>query len=230
MRSLSVIIPTRRLDSALLRRIDQVRRRLPSAQLIVVEPDDRVADTTPPPAGLSLLRARRGRGTQCNAGVAAATGELILFLHDDTALPDGAGAAIDQAFDDPRVVMTCFRLRFDQRHWLLGLYGWLSRFETIWSTFGDQAMVVRRPAFDAVGGLPDWPLFEDVELARRLRRHGRVVKLKAAVTTSAARYRANGMLAQQLGNALRMLRFLAGTPPERLAAVYESQPGSGAER
>ena len=232
MPTLSVIIPTRRLDTALLDRIERTRRLLPTAEIVVVEPDDLPADAAAgkAPSGVGLTRARRGRGTQCSAGAAGASGDLLMFLHDDTELPDGALAAIEDAFVDPRVHMTCFRLRFDQHHWLLALYGWFSRYETIWSTFGDQAMVVRRGAFDAVGGIPDWPLFEDVELARRLRRSSRVVKLRLAVTTSAARYRANGIVRQQLGNALRMLRFLLGTPPRRLAAVYEAQPGSGVEQ
>ena len=233
MSPLSVIIPTRRLDAALCTRIDRIRGLLPGVQVVVVEPDDlddAAVGATSTPARVALIRARRGRGTQCNAGVDAATGGLLMFLHDDTELPAGAGAAIANGFDDPRVVMTCFRLRFDQHHWLLGLYSWFSRFETFWTTFGDQAMVVRREAFDTVGGMPDWPLFEDVELARRLRRHGRVVKLGLAVTTSAGRYRANGVLSQQLGNALRMLRFLLGTPPERLAVGYEARSGNGGGR
>jgi GT2 family glycosyltransferase len=200
--------------------------------VIVVEPEDLIAEigAAPRPAEVSLIRDRRGRGSQCSAGARMATGELLMFLHDDTELPHGASAAIDRAFADPRVVMTCFRLRFDQPHWLLALYGWFSRFESVWTTFGDQAMVVRRDAFDAAGGIPDWPLFEDVELARRMRRRGRVAKLPLAVTTSAVRYQANGVLTQQIGNALRMIRFLLGTPPERLAVRYEAQPGNGGGR
>jgi len=232
MPTLSIIIPTRHLDTRLRGRIDRLHRVLSEPQIIVVEPDDLGDGTAPasPMVGLSLIRARRGRGTQCNAGAHLANGELLMFLHDDTDLPDGAGPAIEQAFGDPRVRMTCFRLRFDHPHWLLGVYGWFSRFESVWTTFGDQAMVVRRDAFDAVGGMPDWPLFEDVELARRLRRCGPVVKLPLAVTTSAVRYQTNGVLRQQLGNALRMLRFLLGASPQRLADDYEAPHGSEAGR
>jgi len=228
MQTLSIIIPTRRLDDAVLRRMEQARRLLPADEIVVVEPEDIGADAAAPQSarpGLTLVRARRGRGSQCAAGARAVRGNLLMFLHDDTELPDGAWAAINQGFEDPEVVMTCFRLRFDQRHWLLSLYGWFSRFETIWTTFGDQAMVVRRSALEAVGGMPDWPLFEDVEIARRLRRQGRTIKLPLAVTTSAVRYRANGVIGQQLRNALRMLRFLLGESPERLARAYEAQPG-----
>jgi rSAM/selenodomain-associated transferase 2 len=225
MPSLSIIVPTRRSSSTLRARLSRLARALPDAQVIVVEPDDLAPTGDEPalPAHVVRLRAPRGRGTQCNAGVRIARGELLMFLHDDTALPAGAFAAVAAAFADPRTAMTCFRLRFDRRHWLLGLYGWFSRFDSIWTTFGDQAMVVRHDLLDAVGGLPDWPLYEDVELARRMRRIGRIVKLPLTVTTSAVRYARNGIVRQQLANAVAITRFLLGASPWRLAAAYEGR-------
>ncbi len=147
----------------------------------------------------------------------------MMFLHDDTDLPAEARSAMEYAFSDSRVGMSCFRLRFDRHHWLLGLYEQGSRIESLLTTFGDQAMTVRRSVFESVGGFPDWPLFEDVELARRVRRHSRISKLPVAVTTSAARYQANGMLGQQLANGLLFARFLLGASPDRLAAIYEGR-------
>jgi rSAM/selenodomain-associated transferase 2 len=223
---LAVIIPTRALTAALARRITAVQGLLRPAEVVVVEPeapDATVAVSTPP--GCRRIRATRGRGTQCNAGARASTAELLLFLHDDTTLPDGAARLIDDAFAEPGLGMACFRLRFDRRHPLLALYAWCSGFDSVWTTFGDQGYLIRRALFDAVGGYPDWPLFEDVELARRVRRHGgprrRIRKLPAAVTTSATRFERGGMLRQQVRNAAAMLRFFAGTSPWQLAAEYE---------
>ncbi|NEX18999.1 glycosyl transferase family 2 [Thiorhodococcus mannitoliphagus] len=203
--------------------------RAGAAEVIIVEPDDpRPGSPGAPmelPAAWKLIDARRGRGSQCAAGVRASQGELVMILHDDTDLPQDAQAQIDAAFADPRVGMTCFRLRFDHGHWLLRFYSLCSRLESPLTTFGDQAMVLRRSVYQAVGGFPDWPLFEDVELARRVRRHSPVVKLPASVTTSAVRFTANGLLRQQLFNGLLLGRFLLGTSPEHLAAVYERQRG-----
>lgn len=145
-----------------------------------------------------------------------------MFLHDDTELPPDAESALRTAFADPAVGMTCFRLAFDRRHWLLAVYAWLSRFETRLTTFGDQAMVVRRRVYESVGGFPPWPLFEDVELARRVRRVARVRKLPGAVTTSAVRFARHGMLRQQLINGVLLARFFLGDSPARLAAIYEA--------
>lgn len=223
MRELSIIIPTRQFDAALCERLTARLHGFPDAEVIIVEPDDLgCLDARPDlPADWRLLSAQRGRGTQCNEGARAAQGELMMFLHDDTDLPADASSLIKNAFSDRQVGMTCFRLRFDRRHWLLRLYEQGSRLESLFTTFGDQALTVRRSVFEAIGGFPDWPLFEDVELARRVRRQSRIRKLPAAVTTSAARYQANGMLGQQLANGLLLTRFLLGTSPERLAAIYE---------
>ena len=227
MASLAVVIPTRRLDARLALRVAEIQAQLCPAEVVVVEPDSAGAAAQVLPPNCRHLRAPRGRGTQCNAGARATTARLLLFLHDDTALPRGAARVIEDAFADPRVGMACFRLRFDRRHPLLSLYAWWSRFDSIWTTFGDQGYLIRRSTFDAVGGFPDWPLFEDVELARRVRRQRdrrrRIRKLPATVTTSATRFERAGVLRQQVRNAVAMLRFFAGASPWQLAAEYERQ-------
>ena len=223
MTPLSIIVPTRRSDPGIIERARRNAARAGADELILVEPDD-LPDPQPEApceADWRCLRATRGRGSQCARGAREARGRLLMFLHDDTDLPDSAGAALKAAFADPALGMTCFRLRFDRRHWLLGLYGALSRVESPFSTFGDQAMTLRREVYDAVGGVPEWPLFEDVELARRVRRVSRIEKLAPAVTTSAVRFTENGMLRQQIANGLLLTRFLLGGSPERLAVLYE---------
>jgi hypothetical protein len=167
------------------------------------------------------LTGRRGRGPQCNAGARAASAGLFLFLHDDTELPPNAADVIRQAFRNPATNAACFRLSFDHRHPMLRLYAWFSRFDSYLTSFGDQGILIRRTLFDTIGGFPDWPLFEDVELLRRARRHTRIRKLPAKVTTSAVRFIKNGIVRQQLLNASLVLRFALGAKPEALLASYE---------
>jgi hypothetical protein len=224
---MAVVIPTRHVNSAVCAHAARVDAMLRPMELVLVQPDDADPPSacTPAPAHWRVLGAPRGRGTQCNAGARATTAPLLLFLHDDTLLPEAAARCLAAAFADADLGMACFRLRFDHRHPLLALYGWWTRFDSRWTTFGDQAYVLRRTLFDAVGGFPDWPLFEDVELARRVRRHrrplGRIRKLPASVTTSATRYVRGGVLRQQMRNLWAMLRFFAGASPWQLAAAYE---------
>lgn len=224
---LSIIIPTRRLGESLARYIDQALAQWPNTEIVVVEPDDlepeplKAAFATLP---IQRLPGPRGRGTQGNAGARCAQGELLMFLHDDTQLPAEAPEVLAQAFGEPRIEAACFRLRFDRSHWLLAVYAFFSRIESVWTTFGDQALVMRREVFIQLGGFPDWPLFEDVELTRRLRRRGGLVKLPSTVTTAATRYNQRGIVRQQWRNALLLSRFLLGGSPWKLAAIYEAQP------
>jgi hypothetical protein len=265
---LSIIVPTRRLDDALRRRVDRTVQLLPGCELLIVEPAPDTPPNTGPPQMASLdrrgitpvqgsgppgrldrncptgsspylggtasvethgsvrrLNGPRGRGTQCNAGARAASAGLLLFLHDDTDLPTSAADVIGQAFRDPATEAACFRLSFDHRHPLLSLYAWFSRFDSYLTSFGDQGILIRRTLFDAVGGFPDWPLFEDVELLRRARRHTRIRKLPATVTTSAVRFIDNGIIRQQVLNASLILRFTLGAKPEALYASYERRRG-----
>jgi rSAM/selenodomain-associated transferase 2 len=231
LRNLSIIIPTRRLGLHIDRCVAACMACLPGAEVIVVvaatetlvvEPSA-MRSTMAGPA--RVLRATAGRGPQCNAGARIARGTLLLFLHDDCILPDHAGRLIERAFAAKGTELACFRLRFDDPHWLLGLYAWFSRFDSILTSFGDQGILVRRRFLRGIGGFPAWPLFEDVELLRRARRRTRVHKLDGVVTTSAVRFRRNGILRQQMLNAGLIMRYLLGTRPSRLAELYERDRG-----
>jgi rSAM/selenodomain-associated transferase 2 len=192
------------------------------AQTIVTDggSSDGTADMAEMRPGVEVVRTGRGRGLQLNAGAGRAQADVLLFLHADTRLPAGACEMVRAALTNPAVAGGCFRLSFDAKHPLLSLYASMSAFDSVFTTFGDQAYFVRAGAFREAGTFPVWPLLEDVEFRRRLKRCGRFIKLDAAVTTSARRFQAGGILRQQVKNTFVLCAFLAGVAPERLARWY----------
>jgi GT2 family glycosyltransferase len=91
----------------------------------------------------------------------------------------------------------------------------------LWSLpYGDQGIFVRRDVFDRLGGYRDWPLMEDVDFVRRLRRTGRMVELPSALVTSARRWERDGWFRRSSRNIALVLLFMAGVPPATLARWY----------
>jgi cellulose synthase/poly-beta-1,6-N-acetylglucosamine synthase-like glycosyltransferase len=148
---------------------------------------------------------------------------VVLILHADTMLPENALRLVRAALLDPAVVGGSFRMRFDKPSPAYAIYGWFTRFETPFTTFGDQAFFACRTAIEASGGIPDWPLMEDVELRRRLRRQGRFVKLVECVTTSARRFERVGAVRGMILDVLIVAGFWLGLSPRWLAARYRAE-------
>lgn len=169
-----------------------------------------------------LVTAPRGRASQMNEGAKASGGEILLFLHADTRLPDDAKTMIETTLADQRIVGGRFDVRFDRPSmWgtiISGMMNWRSRLSGI--ATGDQALFVRRPIFEQMGGFASLPLMEDVDFSRRLKRTGATAALTETVTTSFRRWERQGPLRTIL--LMWGLRFLywMGVPPHRLAHLY----------
>lgn len=149
------------------------------------------------PANARVLNGPRGRGNQLNAGGAAAAGDIVLFLHADTRLPAGVVQQIAQLLAEDEVVGGGFSMRFlEDRPWILRIVETGINFRTrlFCDPTGDQAIFCRQSAFAAIGGFAPWPIFEDVDFMRRLRRFGRCVIIRSPVITSARRYITRGVV------------------------------------
>lgn len=216
----SVIVPVLNEAALLPACLAGIRRELPAAEIVVV--DGGSVDGTAELArrqGARLLVEAGGRGAQCRCGVEASAGEWLLLLHGDTLLPVGASELLTgHVRRQPERVAT-FRLSFDWPHWFLRASGWCSRFDTMFTRFGDMGIAVSRRRWHELGGMPPWPLLEDVEFLRRARAAGGVVSLPAAVITSARRYR-GGPIRRQWANLRILLRYRAGADPHELARIY----------
>ena len=169
-----------------------------------------------------LLSSAPGRARQLNAGAAATRGAVLLFLHADSQLPPGAKQALEHAVSDPRVVGGRFDVRFDRPSMWGGI---ISTFMNIRSRIsristGDQAIFVRRPIFERLGGYTDIPIMEDIDFSSRLKQAGRIAALRDCVITSFRRWERNGPVRTIL--LMWSLRFLywIGVRPHTLARFY----------
>lgn len=218
----SIVIPTLNEQAVLHTCIASIRRLDPGVEIIVADggsTDDtaRIAGSD----GVRLCHSERGRGMQCNAGASLATGDVLVFLHADTRLPDGTFKRLREIFADSPVQCGTFRISFDIDHWFLRFLSLVSLFDLGLFRFGDQCLVARKSFFESIGGFPTWKLFEDIELVRRARKKTRIHRFPMTVTTSARRFLQNGILRQQAKNTWFTAQYFLGTSPENLAAKYE---------
>jgi rSAM/selenodomain-associated transferase 2 len=224
---LSVIIPTLNEAACLDTTLAAVAGLGSGVEVIVV--DGGSDDGTPDIArrrGITVLQAERGRGSQLGAGAAAARREVLWFLHADTLPPADSGKHILQALGDPAVVAGCFTIRFAGKgypaRFLSRLYpylGWLGL------CYGDSAIFVRRHDYEAAGGFRPLPLFEDLDLLRRLKRRGRFVRLPSVVTTSSRRFEGRSFLLTFARWTLLQVLYWLGIPPRQLNRLYQPLRG-----
>ncbi|MEW5774615.1 MAG: TIGR04283 family arsenosugar biosynthesis glycosyltransferase [Thermodesulfobacteriota bacterium] len=194
-------------------------------EILVVDGDPARRDTLAAAArpGVRTLASPPGRGRQMNAGAAAARGQALLFLHADTTLPETAFARVAEVLDEPALAGGAFGLGFASPRLALRLLARAGdlRNRLTRTPYGDQAIFLRRSAFEALGGFADIPIMEDVDLMRRAKARGmRIRILPERVATSPRRYEAEGLLRAVLRNALLRLRFALGADPARLARLY----------
>jgi len=90
-----------------------------------------------------VLAAERGRATQMNAGRSVARGDVLLFLHADTRLPDNADALISEGLAKSGRAWGRFDVRFDRRG-LLSLIAFMMNLRSRLTGIatGDQALFV----------------------------------------------------------------------------------------
>lgn len=162
----------------------------------------------------------KGRAPQLNAGAAAATGQVLYFLHADTYPPPNFEVQLQQAVQQG-IASAAYRLRFDLPHWFLRLNAWFTRFDVDALRFGDQSLMVLREVFTKAGGYNEcMRLLEDQEIIGRLRRYGRFAVLPWRVTTSARKYKELGVYRLQGGYFLIYSLYRLGASQERLLQVY----------
>jgi len=217
----SVIVPTLDEESCIARTLTELRRHQP-AQLIVVDGGSQDRTCALAEAADLLLDGPRGRAAQMNFGAAHATGDVLLFLHADCALAEGALAEAERLLGQPGVAAGCFTMRVTAAGLLYRSIDWCAsaRVRLTGLAYGDQGLFVRRTLFRTLGGFPQVRLMEDLLFSRQLRRHGRVVVAQAQAFVSPRRWQRAGLVRQTLRNWTLTALAAGGVHPDRLARFY----------
>lgn len=225
--TIAVIIPTLNEEKALTQTLTEVAA-LNLEEIIVVDGGStdrtlRIAEAfSAASPHVHLITGSMGRARQMNAGAKGSRSEILLFLHADTLLPPNVVGIIRTAMADFNIAGGWFEVRFDSPSiWgavISRFMNWRSRLSGI--ATGDQAIFVRRPIFEQLGGFSDIPLMEDIEFSARLKRVGSTLALEETVTTSFRRWEQQGPLRTIL--LMWTLRFLywIGMSPHRLKDFY----------
>jgi rSAM/selenodomain-associated transferase 2 len=225
---ISFIIPVFRERNIINVTIDHIHRLQDStaAEIIVVDAESEENTISKITAqDVMKIIAPKGRGTQLNCGAREATGDILIFLHADTRLPETAinlisrimdnenysGGAFDLSIDSPRCVFRIIEMMASIR----------SRLTRI--PYGDQAIFIRSGYFKSLGGFLDIPIMEDVEFMRRVKRNnGKICILKEKVITSSRRWEKEGPLYCTLRNWILVTFYFFGIRPQKLVRFYKS--------
>ena len=220
---LGVVVPTLDESSHLPLLLEDLRGlRVPVR--VVVADGGSVDDTIDAAreGGATVVRARRGRATQMNAGAAVLDTPWLFFVHGDCRLPPEALRALEDHVRHGDDQAGYFRFAVSDPGGFFRLLEWGQRLREglLGLVYGDQGLVLPRSLFQAVGGFPDEPLMEDVLLTKKLAGMGRLARLSAPLETSPRRYLEEGRLRAVLRNGTNLVRFLGGASPSDLAPSY----------
>ena len=219
---ISIIIPTYNEARAIGATLDVLASMPGILEVIVV--DGGSMDATVPIArvrGVRPLFAPRGRGIQLHVGAEAAHGDILWFVHADTHPPADAPGQIQAALGRSNIIGGCCAVRFDgtsrQARFLTWLYARLRR---LGLCYGDATLFVRRTDYEQAGGFRPFPLFEDVDLVRRLRQRGQFNCLECEAIVSSRRFDGRNFgLTLMSWMALQFLYWI-GVPPHQLGRMY----------
>ncbi|MDD5035923.1 MAG: TIGR04283 family arsenosugar biosynthesis glycosyltransferase [Methylococcaceae bacterium] len=224
MTKISIIMPT--LDEAafITRQLALLLPWRERGHEIIVA-DGGSADLTPElarPLADRVITAARGRARQMNAGAELASGDVLLFLHADTRLPDRADELILQGLAAQGRVWGRFDVAIEGNHPMLAVIAGFMNRRSRWTGIatGDQGIFVRREAFLACGGFPDIALMEDIVLSSRLKDWGGPLCLRQKVITSGRRWESRGVFRTIVLMWGLRLAFFFGADPARLAKIY----------
>jgi rSAM/selenodomain-associated transferase 2 len=220
--TLSIIIPALNEARCIGATLDAISQLSGRVETIVVdggsEDDTREISSA---RGAKVITSGRGRGMQMHRGACVAQGSVLWFLHADTIVPPDAVERISEALHDPQVEAGNFNVRFNGRGSAARFMTWLyPQLRRLGLCYGDSAIFVRREAYEQIGGFKSFPIFEDLDLLRELRKLGGIVHVPATVVTSSRRFEGRRFAFMFARWMVMQALFWLGIQPRTLGRFY----------
>jgi len=220
----SIIIPTLNEEKTIQSCLLALQPLRNACEIIIV--DGESADSTrilAAPLADKVITSTKGRARQMNSGARQATGDVLIFLHADTCLPENAVQLLEQEISSTGL-WGRFDICLSGKPFMLKviaqMMNWRSRLTGI--ATGDQVIFVTRSAFEEVGQYPEISLMEDVALCKALKKISPPLCLKAKVISSGRRWERNGICRTILLMWNLRLLYYVGVDPEKLAFYYKN--------
>lgn len=225
--TISVIIPTLNEEEELPQTLVQLEY-VKKLEVIVV--DGGSEDSTVEIAknyGRQVLSSPRGRGVQLNLGAKASSGDILLFLHGDTRLPDKFDDLIQKTINRKNCAAGAFCLKIDSSRTSLAIIAYCAnlRSKYLQMPYGDQAIFTSRNIFSKTSGYPEVPIMEDYIFMQNIKKYGKICILDEAAVTSARRWKNFGVIRTTLINQFIVLGYNCGVQLPTLAKWYQRLRG-----
>ena len=219
--TISIIIPILNEAKILDKTLSQLQPELGHHELIIVDGGSSDDSTRIAEKYGEVLTSAPGRAKQLNAGAAAATGDILLFLHADIWLEPGALVAVETTLSSG-YIGGGFRQKIDGESFLYRMIEIAGniRGKYLKVFYGDSGIFVARTDFEKIGGFPDLPILEEMEFSKSLRKLGKTMLIVPHIHLSARRWEAKGIVRTTLNNWLITLLYFTGVSPEKLAKLY----------
>ncbi len=221
---ISVIIPVYKEENSINKTIENLFMQSIDIEIIVSDSEENVSTLKVINDNrIKKIQSTKGRSLQMNEGSKHATGDILLFLHADTLLPDKAFDKIIEIMSNKNIIAGAFNLGINSQKKIFRLIEKISSFRSKITKipYGDQAIFINKNYFESTGRYKEYPLMEEVELMQRIKKdQKKIFIINEKVQTSARRWEKEGVIYCTLRNWLLIVSYFLGVSPSKLIKFY----------
>ena len=173
---------------------------------------------------VKIISSEKGRGSQLVKGAEIAKGNILFFLHADSKLPENVFLYLD--WNLKKNTVSSFMMKHDNSKLLYKVYSFFTKFDSVFTTFWDQGIILTKELYLKLGGFTLIPIMEDVEFLIQARKKSKINKLNNYLTTSTRKFEEEGIIINQIKSFILIVKYLMGTNTEKIYDTYYNEKSS----